>query len=120
MNTFKGTRGPWSDEGCYASDAGWELDYDSDSEAGRNGGCSSKTVHANGTPVAIVMVPAPWGLDHICDANARLISAAPCLLEACQALLDLVDIYPDMDAGDPEETAIGFARSAISKALGEG
>lgn len=50
------------------------------------------------------------------QANARLIAAAPELLQALKELLDLTD-DPQNDA-DPEESTFAFARSVIAKAGG--
>lgn len=49
-------------------------------------------------------------------ANARLIAAAPELLEALKELLELTD-DPNNDA-DPEESTFSFARSVVAKAEG--
>lgn len=81
--------------------------------------------------------PGPWGIDGydinapwgcvavVCEAgaddcegeaNARLISAAPALLTALQALTDAVDAYTP----DPEDwPELAAARAAIKQATGE-
>lgn len=50
-----------------------------------------------------------------CEANARLIAAAPDLLEALEAALEYLDANPD-DYSNPRAN---IARAAIAKALGE-
>ena len=53
------------------------------------------------------------------DANARLIAAAPELLEACKAILD-IDNPPAGEEGHIDYgTALGMARAAIAKATGK-
>lgn len=51
-----------------------------------------------------------------CDANARLIAAAPELLAALEALLDMDVAY---QRGPRVQEAVAVARSAIAKAKGE-
>ncbi len=63
---------------------------------------------------AVAVLGAKLGSEGIDDANARLISAAPDLLEALQDLLDLA-VGHDLPCSDPERIA---AREAIAKALG--
>lgn len=65
----------------------------------------------------------PWICNTKCESvpahhegNARLIAAAPELLQALRELVELVD-DPANDA-DPEESAISFAKSIIAKAEG--
>ena len=59
----------------------------------------------------------------IADANARLISAAPDLLEALEALFENCEMihkyWGDGDNTKQADNAIAAARSAISKAKGE-
>ncbi|WP_041862712.1 hypothetical protein [Bordetella petrii] len=56
------------------------------------------------------------------EANARLIAAAPELLDALESLLPMLadwhDEFPD-HVGDKEGPAIKAARAAIAKAKGE-
>ena len=73
----------------------------------------------------LVPVAQPYGVNSDGTdlfANARLISAAPELLEALESLLPMLadwhDEFPD-HVGDKEEPAIKAARAAISKAKGE-
>ena len=57
---------------------------------------------------------------HYNDANARLIAAAPDLLEAMQALFGADMVYCMMgDGKDDQIEAIAKARAAIFKATGE-
>lgn len=54
------------------------------------------------------------------DANARLIAAAPDLLEALQALVNQsLQRGVPTDPGHPGRIALAIAESAISKATGE-
>lgn len=67
-------------------------------------------IHKGATDIAVTR----WALGD-CNANARLIAAAPELLEACQTLATL------LDAGDWFATgrlAVKQARAAIAKATG--
>ena len=68
--------------------------------------------------IAITMGDAAWS--HIDDAaNARLIAAAPELLEALRLALDCLDVYaPDYMHGMPKNHYINAARAAIAKAEG--
>lgn len=53
------------------------------------------------------------------EANARLIAAAPELLQACMTLLAVVDRLPDGHSAERITSAIA-ARQAIAKAKGRG
>ncbi len=53
-------------------------------------------------------------------ANARLIAAAPDLLEACMTLVGSEDNDDPMAAGMMLGCAVEIARAAIAKATGEG
>ena len=59
-----------------------------------------------------------FGPDHEeTEANARLIAASPCLLEACERLLDAIDAeYPDGKVGSKTDAAYKAARAAIARA----
>lgn len=64
------------------------------------------------------------GLPDQTPANARLIAAAPDLLEALEGLLPLAIAIREVELGplcgdDPEWPAIAAAKSAITKAKGE-
>ncbi len=62
--------------------------------------------------------PAPRGIDER-DANARLIAAAPDLLDALRLLLDGLQTYaPEFMHGLPKADYIRAARAAIAKAEG--
>jgi gentisate 1,2-dioxygenase len=63
----------------------------------------------------IIWQDGPHGTPTINEANARLIAAAPDLLEALENLAD----YVDERAGDNECRPIENARAAIAKAKGE-
>jgi len=64
-----------------------------------------------------------WQTDEQTEANARLIAAAPDLLEALerleQAAIDLIEISPGTDAENILAAGIELARAAIAKAKGE-
>lgn len=57
------------------------------------------------------------------EANARLIAAAPDLLEACKALLEewksRTAMIESCDLTEEEDRAVELAESAITKATGE-
>ena len=55
----------------------------------------------------------PDGWELVVDANARLISAAPDLVEACRVAFDeLLDVTP----GDEDGSALQLIRAALRKA----
>lgn len=74
-----------------------------------------------------------WGMVEIClvdtgfnepieseqISNARLISAAPELLEACKIIVDAFDSLSQSSPARNEMLHINVARAAIAKALGE-
>lgn len=54
------------------------------------------------------------------EANARLIAAAPELLEGCKAMLPLVDgLWRQLGESEECARAVESARAAITKAMGE-
>lgn len=64
------------------------------------------------------------GIDQTAIANARLISAAPELLQALQSMLQWMPVYPAGADGivggrEAHAEAIKAARAAIAKATGE-
>jgi len=93
------TPGPWKQyfpEGQQTAD--WVIDHD---------GRLVASVHPSGRH---------W------NANARLIAAAPALLEACKAFVNLVDEDADMEhtlnPHDEETCSLCLARAAIANAEG--
>jgi hypothetical protein len=52
------------------------------------------------------------------EANARLIAAAPDLLDALREIVDVGAEYYDMDSGENGSPAMAAARAAIAKAEG--
>lgn len=78
-----------------------------------NGICSPGgrvTQDETGTHIAI---PTVYANAQLTDANARLIAAAPELLEALKSVLDMVS------SGKTSLGLVEYARSAIAKATGE-
>jgi len=80
-------------------------------------------VFVNNSPNRLILRQAKYGGDVVADlgdtdhanmANARLIAAAPDLLEALQDLLDVVGVRID----DPRIVQFDRARAAIAKAEG--
>ena len=87
--TAKHTPAPW--------DARWMM---------HNGECSQYLVtHKN--------------LYEECDANAKLIAAAPDLLEALQFIENYTKDYPVESCGDEFKAWVEKARAAIAKATGK-
>ncbi len=101
MSAHKHTPGPWHSTGRYVGSGHAKMNI---CECSDNSGCWSNA------PEAV--------------ANARLIAAAPELLEACMAMLEwddrekdhAVDFYAGMDLC---RAAFDKARAAIAKATGE-
>lgn len=109
MSDIKHTPGPWFAE---ANDSYWEVNP-------LNGG-------EDGTPfsVANVCCSAPGFRDGgLQEANARLIAAAPELLQSLNEILSLyVSLVESGDAGfwnAEQEQEVIFARSVIAKATGK-
>ncbi|MBT2007044.1 hypothetical protein KKZ39_17275 [Enterobacter hormaechei subsp. xiangfangensis] len=98
---FKGTKGEWD----------WE-----ENSASQVDGSTCIEVHSGGGPqIAYLQSFVGWGADYernAAIANAKLIAAAPDLLEALQDALHAYDKHGEHPEWD-------FARAAISKALGE-
>lgn len=103
------TPGPWR-AGVEADE--WTVDNGWDNE-----GLAYKHVGiANDDPIAIVVVPASFGMDEELDANARLIAAAPDLLSALRALMESMEARLDGEGGTPTEyREVEAARAAIAK-----
>jgi hypothetical protein len=81
--------------------------------AGRAYGVSAKSASGYRTPVVVWRgIARPASAEG--QANARLIAAAPELLEALKSLLDAVE-----DANNEEDDVIVAANAAISRATGE-
>ena len=84
----------------------WEVGQDDENEQGtvcsKGGGLVAVVTHE-------CVMPRPEQ-----DANARLIAAAPELLEACQMVADMAVSWQPLTPGD-----IAEVRAAISKATGK-
>jgi hypothetical protein len=65
-------------------------------------------------------VPGEKQPDEICEANARLIAAAPEMFEALQNILLCPAILDELNGDNETNNAVAKARAALSKALGEG
>ena len=73
-----------------------------------------------GTTQGLMVAVATTGASVPTKANARLIAAAPDLLEALQALVNQsLQRGVPTDPGHPDRIALALAESAISKATGE-
>lgn len=96
MKEFKGTKGPWR----VSEKVGDFIHIRHDNN--EKGAMSLNLAH--------ITARASWSKE--AEANARLISAAPDLLEALQDALHAYDKHSEHSQWD-------FARAAISKALGE-
>jgi len=96
-----------------------------------DGTCRCKTVNSEEHPVAHV-VSGEWGDEHegrmlvygsvdeeFAEANARLIAAAPELLEACKAVYEHVGKGGDLDWHLREYGLAEQLAAAITKAKGE-
>ena len=69
----------------------------------------------------VCTIPGPWG-NEWCEANARLIAAAPDLLEACEAALTWVAVATPREDAHPaavnHANDLACLRAAIAKARG--
>ena len=90
MKEFKGTPGPWMDEGVYIGSVHW--------------------------PFQVAEVAKFFGHEVWDECNAKLIAAAPELLEALQRCESVLSNIP-LEVCDVE--ALLYAKAAIKKALGE-
>jgi hypothetical protein len=71
------------------------------------------------TPARICDVEYPFDSEEGRSDNARLIAAAPDLLEACELLLEFEDDFPEELWSDEYRDAIHAAKYAVAKAEGE-
>lgn len=103
------TPGPWAEGDCQND---WSADNDGENT------WTEIVAAGRPDPICLVVEGAAWGRDDILDANARLIAAAPELLEALQAMTHgLPDLLESIGYSD-EEDMIGKALAAIAKATG--
>lgn len=102
----KFTPGPWH---YHRNNAFWEFGSD---EFGQIGDvCSSGCAHiGNGDPSGRSKEQA----DQIAESNARLIAAAPCLLDALESALWMVESFEGKS--DEEDKTVDKVRAAIAKA----
>lgn len=103
MKEFKHTPGPWKVDKELSSRSGeWLI---------------SKDAGSRGRGIAIAETRPGTG----CELDdARLIAAAPELLDALREALDCIRVYaPDYMHGMPRKHYVSQARAAIAKALGE-
>jgi phage gp29-like protein len=105
--------GPWA---CVGKD-GRCLDYnDWNARSEHNGTSESMPIHdANGTVVALVVSRSPdaWGRAPDMSENARLIAAAPELLDALDAIIKRAE---NPALSDDTDALLRAARAAIAKA----
>lgn len=94
MKEFKGTPGPWRDEGIYIGSVYW--------------------------PFQVAEVTNFFGHEEQDECNKKLIASSPDILSALQRL---VEVYDSEDGKQwttaSKKAAIAKARAAIDKALGE-
>lgn len=117
---IKHTPGPWvakDENGNYNAAHNWEVD---NSEFA----CvTALPIAADGEVIAFAMhgdVDYRRSIDAETEANARLISAAPDLLEALMELTQLTEALLFNTMGEPGPGSIGHkCRAAIAKATGE-
>jgi len=75
-------------------------------------------VMANGEGLICVLPASNLAVADCCDmADARLIAAAPDMLDALKAALKIVDAYRKISGGDGDVTALTM-RQTIAKATG--
>jgi len=107
MTNFRGTPGPWT----YANDMGCPMVW-----AGNMRICDVRG-WGHLTGVGALNLPEKTAAE-IQDANGRLITAAPDLLEALKVLYDETKSYIEVNhLGDPHHNqSMKLARAAIAKA----
>jgi hypothetical protein len=103
----KYTPGPWAQDDSDGADWGWIRDGE------------GRMVAVCGIPEGADLIKHRRDGSDPTEANARLIAAAPDLLEALKRLCDLPCNCP-CEIGADEMTAYGQARAAIAKAEGRG
>lgn len=108
----KHTPGPWAE----TNDSDWSVDTDG----------SNTFIHIGPLgqdPVAIAVVDAAWGKDELLDANARLIAAAPELLEILRTVIfgDPNGNFQFMMAGNPnaQDKFLAEANALLSRIEGD-
>lgn len=117
MSGVKHTPGPWRID--VNGSENWSVDYEGPSS-------TFMTICAQGRrePVGFAVEPTAWGSDEEIEANARLIAAAPDLLEALEPeFMDAVAAVLDANnchatAGSVRNYAIK-QRAALSRATGD-
>lgn len=98
------TPGPW-------------VHYDDTSEAGKTG---RHEIVAHGKTVA--QIYSTRGCEETDLSNAKLISAAPDLLNAAESLLQMIEDYEmedELEAGEEGAGPVVLIRTAIAKARGQ-
>ena len=82
-------------------------------EYGEERGCC-REIHADNGPELYAIAQTRHGDPEICEANARLIAAAPDLLDELETLVRYAQ-----GADIPPNVAVDRARAAIAKATGQ-
>lgn len=97
----------------------WSVPHSADEESG----CSCGYVFSESQRGFGAVATVPFGGEDenypLAKANAKLIAAAPDLLEALQPFLDFADRELDLHGDVIPESIIEAARAAIAKAKGE-
>jgi hypothetical protein len=131
--TQEHTKGPWiiqdNETGKFlAAQTGWSASFDRDDaseaeeESGEYMGVSSSTPVMTEDKSKTVAVVCGFGFASECDyleANARLIAAAPDLLEALEKITRIEDDFSDNGHGSAKILMKEIAQKAIQKARGE-
>ena len=107
MSDTKFTPGPWAVNESATDEGAWEIGFG----------------EWQGDSYADLQIATAWGFYSQAEANARLIAAAPELLE-CAELLESLCVWllnacgPDAAEGREATFRLAKARAAIAKALG--